>query len=245
LFAVPWHERVVIGTTDTPLNEHVLEPVALEEEIGFILRTASQYFSNPPQRSDVRSVYAGLRPLAAPQAGGAKTKEISRSHKLMVSPSGLISITGGKWTTYRKMGEDAVDLAIRVGSLPKRKSLTRVLPVHGHCAGTARQDHLSVYGSDADALRELARENKDWQKILHSRLPYTGMEVIWAVRREMARTVEDVLARRTRALFLDARAAVEMAPAVARLMAAELKKNDEWEREQIVSFGRIAKGYML
>jgi glycerol-3-phosphate dehydrogenase len=245
LFAVPWHERVVIGTTDTPLNEHVLEPVALEEEIGFILRTASRYFSQAPQRSDVRSVYAGLRPLAAPQAGGAKTKEISRSHKLMVSPSGLISITGGKWTTYRKMGEDVVDLAIRVGSLPKRKSLTKTLPVHGHCAGTAGQDHLSVYGSDADALRELARENKDWQKTLHGSLPYTGVEVIWAVRREMARTVEDVLARRTRALFLDARAAVEMAPVVARLMAAELKKNDEWEREQIVSFGRIAKGYML
>jgi glycerol-3-phosphate dehydrogenase len=193
----------------------------------------------------VLSVYAGLRPLAVPQKENAKTKEISRSHKLIVSASGMISITGGKWTTYRQMGEDTVDQAIRTGGLPKRSCVTRTLPIHGHLAAVDRKDHLYVYGADLDSVRELFSENAEWKKPLHPRLEYTGAEVIWAVRCEMARTVEDVLARRTRALFLDARAAIEMAPAVAALMAHELKKGSEWELEQIVSFSKIAEGYLL
>jgi glycerol-3-phosphate dehydrogenase len=219
--------------------------VALEEEVQFILRTAGKYLMRAPRREDVLSVYAGLRPLAAPQTENAKTKEISRSHKLIVSPSGLISITGGKWTTYRKMGEDTVDQAIRSGGLPDRKCITKTLPIHGHLTGMDRTDHLFVYGTDMDSVRELAKENADWKNPLHPALEYTGAEVIWAVRQEMARTVEDVLARRTRALFLNARAAMEMAPAVAALMASELKRDREWEKEQIVSFGKIAEGYLL
>jgi glycerol-3-phosphate dehydrogenase len=245
LFAVPWHDRLVVGTTDTPLNEHLLEPVALEEEIRFILRTAANYLARAPRREDVLAVFAGLRPLAAPQTENAKTKEISRSHKLIVSQSGLITITGGKWTTYRQMGEDTVDQAIRVAGLPKRKCITKTLRVHGHRVPVDQSAHLDVYGTDEEALRDLIRQNPDWGKRLHDRLDYTGAEVVWAVRREMARTVEDVLARRMRALFLDARAAMEMAPVVARLMASELKKDAAWEKEQMVSFLEVAKGYIL
>ncbi|MDP4250779.1 MAG: glycerol-3-phosphate dehydrogenase/oxidase [Bacteroidota bacterium] len=245
LFAVPWHDKTVLGTTDTPLDEYTLEPVALEEEVQFILRTAAKYLVRAPERGDVLSVYAGLRPLAAPQTENAKTKEISRSHKLIVSASGLITITGGKWTTYRQMGEDTVDQAMSTGKLTIRNCITKTLPIHGHQAPDAAAGHLSVYGSDRDALRELIQENAGWQKRLHPQLDYTAVEVIWAVRQEMARTIEDVLARRTRALFLNARAAIEMAPEVARLMSVELKKDAVWEKEQIVSFGKIAEGYLL
>jgi glycerol-3-phosphate dehydrogenase len=245
LFAVPWHNKIILGTTDTPLHEHSLEPVALEEEVQFILRTAGKYLIPAPRREDVLSVYAGLRPLAAPKTENARTKEISRSHKLIVSSSGMITITGGKWTTYRKMGEDTVDQAIRTGGLPFRECITKTLPVHGHLAAVDRTDHLFVYGSDMDSLRELAKENADWEKPLHPELEYTGVEVIWAVREEMARTIDDVLARRTRALLLNARAAMEMAPAVARLMASELNRGIEWEKEQLVSFNKIAEGYLL
>jgi len=245
LFAVPWHNKIVVGTTDTPLDEHSLEPVALEEEVQFILRTAGKYLVRGPRREDVLSVYAGLRPLAAPKTENARTKEISRRHKLIVSPSGMITITGGKWTTYRKMGEDTVNQAIRTAGLPLRNCITKSLPVHGHQAEVDRRDHLFVYGSDADSLRELANENATWKNPLHPALEYTGAEVIWAVREEMARTVDDVLARRTRALLLNARAAIDMAPAVARLMAAELKRDGEWEEEQIASFRKIAEGYLL
>ena len=245
LFAVPWHDKTLVGTTDTALDEHTLEPIALEEEVQFILRTAAKYMVRAPRREDVLSVFAGLRPLAAPQTDDARTKEISRSHKLIVSKSGLITITGGKWTTYRKMGEDTVNQAIITGGFARRDCVTRSLPIHGHQIQDHPSGHLSFYGSDQDALRELMLAHPGWEKPLHPQLPYTGVEVIWAVRREMARRIEDVLARRTRALFLDARAAVEMAPEVARLMATELGKDDIWEREQIVSFGKIAEGYLL
>ncbi len=103
LFAVPWHDHLLVGTTDTPLDKHSLEPVALENEIDFILKTLRGYLVRKPQRKDVLSVFAGLRPLAAQGNHNGKTKEISRSHKLMTSASGLVTITGGKWTTYRKM----------------------------------------------------------------------------------------------------------------------------------------------
>jgi glycerol-3-phosphate dehydrogenase len=245
LFAVPWHDKIVIGTTDTPLDEHTLEPVALEEEIEFILRTAAMYLKRAPERKDVLSVFAGLRPLAAPQTANAKTKEISRSHKLIVSDSGMITITGGKWTTYRQMGEDTVDRAIRTAALPHRNCKTKNMRIHGYQERVNGTGHLFVYGQDADAIRALKLENAIWEKPLHPRLPYTAAEVIWAVRQEMARTVEDVLARRTRSLFLDARAAMEMAPGVARMVAEELKRDDAWEKEQVVSFLKVAAGYLL
>lgn len=245
LFAIPWHDRMLVGTTDTPLDAHQLEPRALEEEIRFILDTTADYLTRTPNRTDVLSVFAGLRPLAAPQDDTQKTKEISRSHKLIVSPSGLITITGGKWTTYRLMAENTVDKAIKVANFTYRKEVTRSLPLHGFSESVEWTDSFFVYGSDAVAVKALMKENPLWKEILDPRLPYVAAEVVWATRCEMARTIEDVLARRTRALFLDARAAIAMAAPVAKLMAAELRKDEEWEKEQILSFLSVAKNYIL
>ncbi|HZZ76380.1 MAG TPA: glycerol-3-phosphate dehydrogenase/oxidase, partial [Puia sp.] len=245
LFAIPWHDRTLIGTTDTPLDAHQMEPKALEEEIQFIIETSALYLTKTPTRKDVLSVFAGLRPLAAPQGESQKTKEISRSHKLILSDSGLITITGGKWTTYRKMAEDTVDMAIKSGGLTKQICKTKSLRLHGFHESIDWSDPFFVYGSDAISVKALAKENPAWKETLDSRLPYIAAEVIWATRYEMARQIEDVLARRTRALFLDARAAMAMAPHVAHLMAEELNKDESWEKEQILSFNSIAKNYLL
>jgi glycerol-3-phosphate dehydrogenase len=245
LFIVPWHGKLLIGTTDTPLNEHSMEPVALEEEIGFVMRTANKYLAKPITRKDVRSVFAGLRPLAAPAEGATSTKEISRSHKLFVSPSGLVSITGGKWTTYRRMAEDTVDMAIQTAGLKPAQCITRDIVIHGSIVTSDFNDPLSVYGSDMENLLELTKENPAWAKKVHPHFDYIQAQVIWAVRHEMARTVEDVLARRLRALFLDARAAVEAAPLVASLMAGELGRDKAWEERQVGEFTYVAEGYLL
>ncbi len=245
LFAVPWHDKLVIGTTDTPLDEYQLEPMALYSEVNFILNTAGEYLTKAPKRKDVLSVFAGLRPLAAPQDESSATKEISRSHKIIVSESGLITITGGKWTTYRKMGEDAVDKAMQTGNLNPANCKTSELPIHGSMQGVDWDDHLYVYGSDQEKVLALIKENAEWAVKLHPRYAYLQAEVIWAVRYEMARTVEDVLARRVRLLFLDAKAAMEAAPLTAKLMAAELGNDDKWEKEQTASFVKLAKGYLL
>jgi glycerol-3-phosphate dehydrogenase len=217
----------------------------LEEEIKFILDATAEYLTRIPTRKDVLSVFAGLRPLAAPQNEKQKTKEISRSHKLIISPSGLITITGGKWTTYRQMAEETVDAAIGVGKLPFRIAVTKTLSLHGFKESVEWTDPFFVYGSDANAVKALSKENLSWKETMDSRLPYIGAEVVWATRYEMARRIEDVLARRTRSLFLDARAAIDMAPAVARLMAVELKKGEDWEKEQVLSFLQVAKNYVL
>ncbi|HTE01089.1 MAG TPA: glycerol-3-phosphate dehydrogenase/oxidase [Mucilaginibacter sp.] len=245
LFVVPWHDKLVVGTTDTPIDSHSLEPVALDAEIDFILNTAAKYLTKVPIRKDVLSVFAGLRPLAAPQDDSSKTKEISRSHKLIVSESRLITITGGKWTTYRKMGEDTIDKAIQIGHLKARPSTTKDLPIHGSKKTSDWEDRLYVYGSDRNQVLALVNENKEWGNKLHQRFGYLQVEVIWAVRHEMARTVEDVLARRVRLLFLDARAAMEAAPLVATLMAGEMNKDEQWQKEQIAAFNGLAKAYIL
>src|ERR1700722_9206843 len=153
LFIIPWHDRILAGTTDTPLNAHQLEPRALEEEIKFILDSAADYLTIIPTRKDVLSVFAGLRPLAAPQNEKQKTKEISRSHKLIISESGLITITGGKWTTYRQMAEETVNAAIGVGKLPYRISVTKTLSLHGYKESVEWTDPFFVYGSDAIAVK--------------------------------------------------------------------------------------------
>ncbi|MCD6347408.1 MAG: glycerol-3-phosphate dehydrogenase/oxidase [Bacteroidales bacterium] len=245
LFAVPWRGKVVVGTTDTLMEEASLEPRALEEEIDFVLNTAGRYLTRPPQRSDVQSIFAGLRPLAAPEGEGKKTKEISRSHKVIVSLSGLVTITGGKWTTYRKMGQDTIDKAALVAGLDDRKCITENLSLHGYIKNADLNDHLYVYGSDAIAIRSIISDKPELGEKLHERLDFTHAEVIWACRQEMALTLDDVLARRVRALFLDARAAIEMAPKVAAIMAQELGKDEAWQREQVEEFTELAKGYFL
>jgi glycerol-3-phosphate dehydrogenase len=248
LFAVPWHDKVVVGTTDTPLDDCSLEPRALEEEIDFILTTAKKYLTREPQKKDVLSIFAGLRPLAAPKDGNGdstKTKEISRSHHLRVSLSGLVTITGGKWTTYRKMAQDTVDKAAMVGGLADAKCRTENMPIHGWLTNVDYTDPLYYYGSDADFMRDILLDQPELGERLHERLPYTVVEVIWSIRYEMARTVEDILARRQRALFLDARAAIEMAPIVAEIMAKELGKDENWQNLQVAEFTKLAKGYYI
>ncbi len=245
LFAVPWHGHILVGTTDTPLDKHSLEPIALNEEINFILKTIKQYFSQPVTKADVLSVFAGLRPLAAPQKETDSTKEIPRDHKLMVSPSDLITITGGKWTTYRKMAEVTVDKAIKIGNLKSIPCKTKHLPIHGFTNISSGNDTLAIYGSDKQGIEKLIKENPQLNQKILDGFPYIQAEVIWAVRHEMARTVEDILARRIRLLFLDAKAAKAAAPIIADLMANELEYDEEWKNEQLERFYSIAKNYLL
>ncbi len=245
LFAVPWHGKVVVGTTDTPVVEASLEPRALEEEIDFILSTASKYLKKEPKRKDVLSIFAGLRPLAAPQDDKSETKEISRGHKLIVSESGLVTMTGGKWTTYRKMGEDIIDKAAMIAGLDERKCVTKNMPIHGYVANVDFSQHLYIYGYEQVELQKLIDKKPELGEQLHPRLPYTKVEVIWAVRHEMARNLDDVLARRVRALFLDARASIEMAPKVAQLIAKELGFDKNWVDKQIEGFSKLAHEYLL
>jgi glycerol-3-phosphate dehydrogenase len=239
LFVIPWHGHAVAGTTDTPVDEPSLEPRALEEEIEFILETAGRYLSRPPSREDVLAVYVGLRPLVK---GDGKTSALSRDHVIHVDTSGLLTITGGKWTTYRHMAEDCVDHAITLGRLRDEPCPTRDLRIHGYRENAPGP--LEVYGSDADGIRILARDQL-LGSLLHPALPYIAAEVVWAARNEMARTVEDVLARRTRALFLNAAAASAMAEPVATLLASELGRDDAWIEAQVESFRALATQYMV
>ncbi len=244
LFAVPWHGKVVIGTTDTPISEPNLEPCALEEEIDFILRHIAKYIARSPGPEDVRSVFAGLRPLVNP-GEGEQTASIARDHFLLVSRSGLVTITGGKWTTYRKMGEEAVDHAIMVAGLDERPCVTRRLRIHGWLKNVDRRQPLYPYGSDALRIKRLIAKEPELGEKLHPALPYVRAEVVWAVREEMARTVEDVLARRTRALLLNARAGVEAAPVTARIMAEETGRDAAWQKEQVEAYVSLARNYIL
>ena len=244
LFAVPWHGKVLVGTTDTPLNEHSLEPKPLAEEIEFILKTAGQYLTKKPVHADILSAFAGLRPLAAPGKNTNSTKEISRSHKLMTSDSGLITITGGKWTTYRKMAKDTIDKAINLGQLPDVKCTTDKIMIHG--AGETQKDAaFAIYGEDAPQIRQMMKTNPELAHPLHPDYKMTKAEVVWMVKSEMARTVEDVLARRSRMLFLNAAAAEKLAPAVALVMAQELNQNDIWINNQVEGFNALVKQYLL
>ena len=243
LFAVPWHNKVVVGTTDTPVNDAALEPVALEKEISFILDTAGAYLTTRPTRKDVLSVFAGLRPLAAPQGEQQKTKEISRSHKIIVSASKLFTMLGGKWTTYRKMGEDMLDRIEKELQWSRRASQTATLHIHGYNENTNWSDPLYFYGSDASQLK--SEMNGSAGKWLSEELQIHPQQVLWAVRYEMARTLEDVLSRRTRALFLNAAESRRIAPAVLDIMAKELDQTEEWKAAQLTAFNGVSEKYML
>jgi glycerol-3-phosphate dehydrogenase len=252
LFAIPWHNRTLIGTTDTLVDQAALEPRALPREVEFLLRHAARYLTRDPGPSDVLSVFAGLRPLVRPPHP-TETARISREHTIVVSASGLITITGGKWTTYRRMGADVIAQAIAIAGLPDRPCATALLLLHGaHGEGSQtqadssdREATLSVYGSDRPAVRAVCAERPEWDQPLHPRLPYRTGEVLWAARHEQARTVEDVLARRTRALFLDARASEEAAPTVAALLAQALGRDDAWQADQVQRYRELAQSYLL
>jgi glycerol-3-phosphate dehydrogenase len=242
LFAIPWHGRTLVGTTDTPVDSATLEPVAQQEEIEFILATAAQYLAKAPTRDDVLSVFAGIRPLVG-GSGTAGTSGLSRDHVVHIERSGLVSVMGGKWTTYRLMAEDCVDQAAKFAGLPDRECTTHNLRIHGFHSDAEQFGHLAVYGSDVPEIRELMADDESLGEQLHPALPYLRAEVVWAARDEMARTIEDVLARRTRALFLNARAAMETAPAVAELMAAELGWDEAGKAHQRETIVKAASAY--
>jgi glycerol-3-phosphate dehydrogenase len=244
MFAIPWHGHTVVGTTDTPIDEPTLEPRPLDQEVEFILETASQYLHKAPARRDVLSVFVGIRPLV--RSGDSRiTAALSRDHTIHIDPSGLLTTTGGKWTTYRHMAEDTVNQAIVLARVPERPCVTRTLNIHGFHAHAERFGPLSVYGSDALSIQDLVRIDPSLGDPLDRALPYTRAEAVWGTRIEMARTVEDILARRCRALFLDAAAAIRMAPEVATIMARELGYDEAWRRDQVGAFTTLAKQYML
>ena len=244
MFAIPWHGHVVVGTTDTPIDQVSLEPRPLEGEIDFILDTASDYLAHRPGRRDILSVFTGIRPLVN-AARASSTAALSREHTITISKSGLLTIAGGKWTTYRKMAADCLDNAIVLARLEERPCVTQDLPIHGSQRGAHFNGPLAVYGSDRVGIEEIAHKQSDLEQRIHKALPIIGAQVLWAVRHEMARTPDDVLSRRTRALFLNAHAAIEMAPTVARLMAAELGKDESWQSRQVKSFNEIADGFLV
>jgi len=243
LFAVPWRDRVVVGTTDTPLPRRSLEPRALDEERAFVIEHARRYLAEDPDESDVLSVFAGLRPLVR-SGDGSDTAAISRDHTIVVSGSGLITLTGGKWTTYRKMAEDAIDQAETLGGLERKRCQTEDMQIHGWTRAAIDAPNLRPYGADALPLAELLKSDPALAEPIHPRLPYQKGEFVWHAREEMALTVEDALARRSRALLLDAQAAIEAAPAVAALMAKELGRDQTWQEEQVEAFRELARGYV-
>ncbi|MEE2775743.1 MAG: glycerol-3-phosphate dehydrogenase/oxidase, partial [Acidobacteriota bacterium] len=244
LFAIPWHDRVVVGTTDTPVNGPSLEPRAQDEEIEFLLSHAARYLTEDPGPDDVSSVFAGIRPLVG-DPENADSAAISRDHTLHISDSCLVTIAGGKWTTVRKMAQDTVDQAALLGQLEERPCVTHELNLHGYHSDAQRYGELAPYGADAVELRDLSLALPAGAERLHEALPYIEAEVIWAARMEMARTVEDVLARRTRALLLDAAASLEAAPRVASLLMEELGRDPEWAVQQVAAYTELAQGYRI
>lgn len=242
LFAIPWHGATVVGTTDEAVERATVEPRSMASERKFLLEHIEKYLGRRPLREEILSVWSGLRPLVR-KSGGA-TSKLSRDHTVLVRPSGLVTVTGGKWTTYRRMGEDAIDRAAEAGGLRKAPSRTNSLRLHGWTREAIADDAERVYGSDLSLLQQLSIDDPALDEPIHPRLPYKMREVVWAARHEMARTVEDVLARRTRALFLDARAALEAAPSVSDVLARELGHGEDWKARDQESFRAVAQGYI-
>jgi len=242
LFAVPWHKKIIVGTTDTAVKKIGEEPVAQAEEIDFIIQHIGRYLTKDPGIGDVRSIFAGLRPLV--KAESKKTAELSRDHVITIAPSGLINILGGKWTTYRKMAEDVVNTAAINNMLPHKDCVTETLPIHGAQITDDYSNDYYYYGSDQPAIEALALQDVTLREKIHERLPYTKAAIAWAVQEEMCMTVDDALARRTRAILLDAKAAMEAAPAIAAFMAKLMNRDKKWEGDQIASFKKIVLNYI-
>lgn len=243
LFAIPWHDKLLLGTTDTPVDNISPEPTPMKEEVDFVINHFNRYASSSIGYRDVLSVFVGLRPLAKSD-DTKKTAVMPRDHHIEVVTGGLIHVTGGKWTTYRSMAEHAVDKAIITASLPKKNCETATLKLHG-ASVDYEASHLSVYGSDAVQIKNLMSRDTSLTEKIHPNYPYTKAEVVWMVQNEMALTVEDILARRIRLLFLDARAAMEAAPIVAQTMATQLNTGAAWINEQVAAFNSLAQQYTI
>jgi glycerol-3-phosphate dehydrogenase len=243
LFAIPWHEHVVVGTTDDPMGQGEIEPKAEKHEREYLFDHIERYLTPKLTNDAIRSVWSGQRPLVR-KSGTEKTAALSRDHTIIVSPSKLITITGGKWTTYRKMAQDAVDRAAQLADLPRSPSRTAEMHLHGWTDRTGVDEWERVYGSDLPKVHALAQRHLDLLEPLHVELPFRKVEVLWAAREEMARSVEDVLARRTRALFLHAKASIQSAPLVAKLLAQELKRDERWQEDQLTQYTQLASQYI-
>lgn len=244
LFAIPWHDRVVVGTTDDPVQKPAIEPQAMDKERQFLMAHIERFLGRKPAADDICSIWSGQRPLVRRERA-ASTAALSRDHTILISRSKLVTITGGKWTTYRKMGEDVIDRAAKLAGLTTAASQTATLRLHGGTDDSAAIGEWErVYGADLSELRELAKADATLSGLLHPALPIRRAEVVWAVRKEMARSVEDVLARRTRALFLDAQASLKAAGDVARLMARELGRGEQWEQQQVAIYRKLAEQYI-
>jgi glycerol-3-phosphate dehydrogenase len=243
MFAIPYLGATLVGTTDTPVLKIELEPRPTVEEIDFILETAGEYLEKVPSREDILSVFTGIRPLVK-TADEKNTAALSRDHIIHISNSGLLTIAGGKWTTYRLMAKICVNYALSLAGLESKPCVTKELNIHGFHKTPEKFGEFALYGSDAPALQDLIRTDPIYKERLHPDLPARIGEVVWAVRFEAARTVDDVLARRTRGLLLNARAASEAAPKVASIMAKELGHDTKWESDQTELFRRISKIYL-
>ena len=242
LFAVPWKNYVVVGTTDTQIKNASEEPKPLKEEIDFILKNASKYMTIKPKKDDIKSVFAGLRPLAA-TSDKKSTKEVSRSHKIDISPSGLISVLGGKWTTYRKISEDAIDTAISINKLKKKKCKTKKTKLFGYKKKVDFSDPMHVYGSLKKKVESLG--GIDDNNSLSTKFYITNNIIEWSIIHEMALTLEDILARRTRCIFLDSNESKLIAPNVAKKMAEVLEKDQEWIDTELKKFNKLIKNYTV
>jgi glycerol-3-phosphate dehydrogenase len=243
LFAIQWYDKLLLGTTDTPIDNITTEPKPLKEEIEFIISQINRYTSTDISSADVKSVFAGIRPLAK-VSNNKKTSAISRDYVIKVLPSGLVHVTGGKWTTYRNMAEHAVDKAIQTAGLPFSPVKTRDLKIHGFTE-TATDSHLSIYGVDADEIKKLMEKDISLSEKIHPDYPYTKAEVKYFIENEMAITIEDILARRTRLLFLDAKAAIEAAPVVADMLATQAGNTDQWKQKHLKIFTELVHGYLI
>jgi glycerol-3-phosphate dehydrogenase len=242
LFAVPWHDKIIVGTTDTPVEQVSIDPKPLAAEIEFVLHQFREYLTKDPGHNDIRSIFCGLRPLV--KGDRKSTAGLSRDHMISVSDAGLISIIGGKWTTYRKMAEDVINVAIKNGKLAFSKSVTETLHIHGYSTLTDFNSPMYYYGSDLEKVETICNEQEEWKNVIHVKMPYLIGEIIWAMREEMCLHVEDFLARRTRMLFLDAKIAIESAPLVAKIMAEEMNKDEAWIMTEVNDFNSIALQYL-
>jgi len=244
LFAIPWHGHVVVGTTDDPVPRSEIEPKAQKSEREYLFEHIERYLTPKLTSSAIQSVWSGQRPLVR-KAGARNTAALSRDHTILISRTKLITVTGGKWTTYRKMGEDAVDRVAELANLPRSRSRTANMKLHGWASDlTTENEWERVYGSDLPKVRTLADGREDLLELIDPDLPFRKIEIVWAAREEMARSVEDVLARRTRALFLHAKASVGAAPVVAKLLARELHKDERWQEEQLAQYNKLASQYI-
>ena len=244
LFAVPWNNKIIIGTTDTPVEEYSCEPMPQKEEIDFLLTHTAKYLTKAPTRGDVKSIFVGLRPLVK-NGNKANTKSISRKHVIEVNKNGLITIAGGKWTTYRKMAEDTIDKSAIIAGLPYIKSNTECLHIHGYTTNVKPNDFLGDYGRDADLILDLIEKRPELKKKIHPDYPIIKGQVVWAIHNEDAKTIEDFLARRSRLLFLDAKASIDCAEGVAEIFKHELNLSDKWKQQETLNFTKLANQYLL